>query len=148
MTFLEASQAATAAAQFMRAWAVASDEDRSGCGFHLLLHRGTINVFRSFLYVEGAGEAERVMEASRQWLGAAESGLFITAPVHAALSGHQLHNRLRLVGDTGPKSLRGGSDRREIGEREKGLSPSRLPASLTSPRKRGDGLRLYRPPPF
>ena len=109
VTFPEASQAATAAAQFMRAWAVASDEDRSGCGFHLLLHRGTINVFRSFIYGKGSAEARRVMAASRQWLGEAESGLFITAPVRDALSGDQWHNRLRPVGDApadGPELYR------------------------------------------
>jgi class 3 adenylate cyclase len=111
VTFPEASQAATAAVQFMRAWAVASDEDRSGCDVHLLLHRGTINVFRSFLYGKGSGEAWQVMDASRQWLGEAGSALFITAPVRDALSGDRWHNRLRPVGDApsgGPELYRFG----------------------------------------
>jgi len=100
LTFLEASRAAAAAAGFMRAWTGASDEKRSGCGIHLLLHRGTVNVFRSFLCGNGSAEAWRIMAVSRQDLADGESGLFATAPVRDALSGGPWHSQLRPVGGT------------------------------------------------
>ena len=98
LTFPEASQAVTAAEQLLAAWGAARAEDRSGCGIHLLLHRGTINVFRSILWGDGSDEAYRVMATSKQCLTKDESGLFITTPVRDALAGGPWHKRLRPVG--------------------------------------------------
>jgi class 3 adenylate cyclase len=95
LTFPEASQAVTAAEQLLAAWGAARAEDRSDCGIHLLLHRGTINVFRSILWGDGSDEAYRVMATSKQCLTKDESGLFITTPVRDALAGGPWHKQLR-----------------------------------------------------
>ena len=102
LTFPEPSLAVTAAEQLLGAWAAARAEDRSGLSIHLLLHRGTINVFRSFLWGEGSAEAWRVMVTSKQCLTKEESGLFITAPVRDALADGPWHKRLRSVSSLPP----------------------------------------------
>jgi class 3 adenylate cyclase len=97
LTFPEPSLAVTAAEQLLGAWVAARAEDRSGLSILLLLHRGTINVFRSSLWGEGYNEAWRVMATSGQCLPKGESGLFITTLVRDALAGGPWHKWLRPV---------------------------------------------------
>jgi class 3 adenylate cyclase len=95
LTFTEAAGMVDAAQHLSRNWKTASHDDRSGCGMHIVLHRGSINAFRTFLYGEGMMAAGRALTASKQTLTEHESGVFVTDTVRDELSGRPWHNRLR-----------------------------------------------------
>lgn len=95
LTFTEAARIVGAAEHLTRNWKTASHDERSGCGMHIVLHRGSINAFRTFLYGEGMMAAGRVLTASKQLLTEHESGVFVTEAVRDRLPGSPWHNRLR-----------------------------------------------------
>jgi class 3 adenylate cyclase len=68
-------------------WAALDARERSGCSMKIVLHRGRICAFRSFLYGEGLHVASQVERASSRLLTAEENGLFMTDVVRRELAG-------------------------------------------------------------
>jgi class 3 adenylate cyclase len=97
LTFPQASHLIAAAEQLSQSWKAASHEDQTSCGMHIVLHRGRINAFRSFLYGDGMEVGAHVLTASRQVLAGSEGGAFVTNIVRDELASTPWHNRLRLV---------------------------------------------------
>jgi class 3 adenylate cyclase len=95
LTFNEPLQVIAAAERLSRDWEAARREEWSG--INIALHRGRINVYRSFLYGEGIMIAGRVLEASLKVLAAGEGAVFVTSPVRDNLSSSLWHNRLQPV---------------------------------------------------
>lgn len=93
LTFPEATQVIAAAERLSRHWKTANREERFGCAINVVLHRGRINAYRSFLYGEGITVAARVWRAS---VGV-EGGSFVTSAVRDDLSGSPWHNQLQRV---------------------------------------------------
>lgn len=91
ITFRQASHLITAAERLSRGWQAENHK------VHLVLHRGTINAFRSFLYGSGLAVAANVQRASIQSLADGEGGIFVTSTVRDELVGAPWHNRLRPV---------------------------------------------------
>ena len=91
LTFPRASHLVAAAERLSRGWKVES------CHVQIVLHRGTINAFRSFLYGAGMAVSMQVLTAAKQVLADGEGGVFVTNTVRDELSGDPWHNRLRPV---------------------------------------------------
>jgi class 3 adenylate cyclase len=90
ITFPNATQLIAAAVRLRRDWEAANDEAQFGCAINVVLHRGKINAYRSFLYGEGIRVAGSVEFAS-------EEGVFVTSAVRDDLSGSAWHSQLRPV---------------------------------------------------
>ena len=95
MTFTEASPAMEAAVAFSRRWKAARLGEQFACPVNIVLHRGDVNAFRSFIYGNGMEVANRVMGASARILAEDEGGVFVTDAARAWLSGTPWHDRLR-----------------------------------------------------
>jgi len=97
-TYPGASEVMAAAERLSREWEAASHETEFNCAINIALHRGTICVFRSFLYGEGVRVAARVQEASTEVLaGYLEGGVFATSAVREDLCGSPWYSRLQPV---------------------------------------------------
>jgi class 3 adenylate cyclase len=97
VAFPLAAKAMAAAEQLSRKWDKANRGGELGCAINLALHRGTICMFRSFVYGRGIMAAVHVQAASRAVLASAEGGVFVTNVVWNDLSGSPWHNRLQPV---------------------------------------------------
>jgi class 3 adenylate cyclase len=97
LTFPQASHLIAAADRLSQDWNAVGHEAGCGCSIHIVLHRGSINAFRSFLYGDGIMVAGRALTASKWALAVGEGGTFITNSVYDELSANSLHNRLRPV---------------------------------------------------
>ena len=97
LTFPGASQLMAAADRLSRGWDEAGSEDRSSPSINIALHRGTICIFRSFLYGEGILVTARVQQASAGLLVGREGGVFVTSAVRDDLYDSPWQDRLQPV---------------------------------------------------
>jgi class 3 adenylate cyclase len=97
VTFAQADRAMAAADRIDRDWQTKRHSDRPGGGIHMVLHRGTINIFRSFLYGDGSMVAGRVLAATTPVLVGTEGGVFITNAFRDQLSSDPWHSQLEAV---------------------------------------------------
>jgi class 3 adenylate cyclase len=94
VTFSVASQAIAAAERLYRDWGTVMHEQGLGCAINIALHRGTICIFKSFLYGEGVNIAWAVQEASAAVLEPGDGDVFVTGTVRDGLAGSAWHDRL------------------------------------------------------
>jgi hypothetical protein len=78
-------------------WDAIRHQEQFGCTISIGLHRGTLYMFRSFLYGRDVWIASQLQGASGKLLGRDENGIFVTAAVRDALFGTPSHNRLQPV---------------------------------------------------
>jgi hypothetical protein len=78
-------------------WKAASREATFNCPINIVLHRGRVCAFRSFLYGEGILIPARVQVASAQVLTGGEGGVFVTDAVRGDLAATPWDNRLQRV---------------------------------------------------
>src|SRR5215472_8439433 len=97
VTFAEAAQAVAWAEHLTRSWDAIRHQEGFGCTISIGLHRGTLHMFRSFLYSRDVWVASQLQSASAKLLGREENGIFVTAAVRSALFGTPSHNRLQPV---------------------------------------------------
>jgi class 3 adenylate cyclase len=97
LTFPAAEQLIAAAEQLSLNWDAANREGQIGCAINLALHRGSISVFRSFLYGEGWAIAARLQAASNRLLPDRQGGVFATGAVWDALPNSTWQSRLQPV---------------------------------------------------
>jgi class 3 adenylate cyclase len=94
LTFDTAMQGIGAAERLSAEWEMANRRDRIGCAINLVLHRGYLCGFRSFLYGKGIGEASRVQRASAGLLATDEGGVFLTEAVRRELADSHWHDHI------------------------------------------------------
>jgi class 3 adenylate cyclase len=97
LTFPDAVRLIAAAERLVHAWKAERRDEWSNCAVTIALHRGKINVFRSFLYGEGYLVAARLASACVEVLADNEGGIFATGPLRDALNTSAWHNLLRPV---------------------------------------------------
>jgi class 3 adenylate cyclase len=97
VTFAEAAQAIGWAERLITSWEEIRHQEQFGCTISIGLHRGTLYMFRSFLYGRDVWIASQLQGASGKLLGRDENGIFVTAAVRDALFGTPSHNRLQPV---------------------------------------------------
>jgi hypothetical protein len=76
-----------AAMRLREGWAALDVGERSGCSIKIVLHRGRVCAFRSFLYGEGLHVVMQIERASSRLIAAGENGLFMTDAVRSELAG-------------------------------------------------------------
>jgi len=94
ITFDTATDGVAAAERLRLDWDAANRRDRFGCAINLVLHRGYICGFRSFLYGKGLTEAARVQRVSRQLLTDNEGGVLLTEVIHRDLADSHWQSRV------------------------------------------------------
>jgi class 3 adenylate cyclase len=97
LTFPDPSRAMSAAEGLSRNWAAASREQGFNLSINVCLHRGTINVFRSFLYGAGIAGAYGALGTSVRRLGGNEGNIFVTSVMREGLKGGPWYERLELL---------------------------------------------------
>jgi class 3 adenylate cyclase len=97
LTFSDASRLIAAAERLNTGWETASREGKFDCAINIVLHRGKICAFRSFLYGEGIMVAARVQKASAEVLPDRRGGVFVTSAVRDDLAGTPWQGRLQAV---------------------------------------------------
>ena len=97
LTFAEAVQAMACAESMCRNWDARPDADKFGCTVSIGLHRGTLYIFRSFLYGRDTWIASQLQGSSARLLAENENGVFVTGVVRAALFNTLWHGRLKPV---------------------------------------------------
>jgi len=108
VTFAEATQAIAWAERLTRNWEAIRQREEFDCTISIGLHRGTLYIFRSFLYGRDVWIASQLQSASGKLLGNGEYGIFVTDAVRSALFGTPSHNRLQPVALVPlPRSLAG-----------------------------------------
>jgi class 3 adenylate cyclase len=75
----------------------ASREGKFDCAINIVLHRGKICAFRSFLYGEGIMVAARVQSASAEVLPDSRGGVYVTSAARDDLAGAPCQGRLQAV---------------------------------------------------
>jgi class 3 adenylate cyclase len=97
VTFAEAAPAVAWAEHLIRTWDAIRHQEEFSCTISIGLHRGTLHMFRSFLYSRDVWVASQLQSASAKLLGREENGIFVTSAVRSALFGTPSHNRLQPV---------------------------------------------------
>jgi class 3 adenylate cyclase len=97
LTFPDASQLMAAAERLSADWKAVSREATFNCPINIVLHRGRVCAFRSFLYGEGILIPARVQVASAQVLTDGDGGVFVTGAVRGDLAATPWGNRLQPV---------------------------------------------------
>jgi class 3 adenylate cyclase len=87
LTFSGVGPLVAAGVRLREGWAALDVRERSRCSMKIVLHRGRICAFRSFLYGEGLHVASLVERASSRLLKGEENGLFMTDAVRRELAG-------------------------------------------------------------
>src|SRR5262249_32087657 len=80
-----------------RSCVAVSCQEQLSCTVSIVLHRGTLYAFRSFLYGRDVWIASQLQSASAKLLESHENGIFVTGAVRSALLGTQSHNRFQSV---------------------------------------------------
>ena len=94
VTFDTAIQGMRATERLSAEWEAANRRERIGCAINLVLHRGYLCGFRSFLYGKGIGEASRVQQASVELLANDKGGVFLTEAVRRDLADSHWHDHI------------------------------------------------------
>jgi class 3 adenylate cyclase len=97
VTFTEATQPIAWAERLIRSWEAVRKQEQFSCTISIGLHRGTLYMFRSFLYGRDVWIASQLQSASAKLLSSGENGIFVTAAVRRALFGTPSHNRLQPI---------------------------------------------------
>jgi adenylate cyclase len=95
LTFPDPLRMMSAAEMLSRSWTAENRQQKFGCPINICLHRGTINVFRSFLYGEGIYIPNTVLPVSVGSFGTDEGNIFVTQPIRDALCGSPSYGRLQ-----------------------------------------------------
>jgi class 3 adenylate cyclase len=96
LTFPDATRTISAAERISQRWTEFGRGQKFRCPINICLHRGTIHIFRSFLYGEAFNVTAEVLEASRKLLEG-EGNIFVTSPVQEALDGSPWRGRFDLI---------------------------------------------------
>jgi class 3 adenylate cyclase len=97
LTFAVASRLIAAAERLSAAWELARREGKFDCAIDIVLHRGRICAFRSFVYGEGIMVAGRVHNASVEVRADRRGGVLVTSSVRDDLAGTPWQSRLQPV---------------------------------------------------
>jgi class 3 adenylate cyclase len=97
VTFPEAGQVIAAAEQLSQNWETANHEELFGCPIEVVLHRGKVNAFRSFIYGEGLVITTCIEAALSDGMPGGEGGVFVTSTVVDDLYGSSWRNHLEPV---------------------------------------------------
>jgi class 3 adenylate cyclase len=97
ITFAEPAQAMAAAERLIRKWDATRRLEQFDCTLNIAVHRGTLYLFRSFLYGRDVWIASQLQRASAKLLPGEENGIFVTDAVHSAVFGTPWHNRLQPI---------------------------------------------------
>jgi class 3 adenylate cyclase len=95
--FREAVGAITAAEKISRNWAAESRGTKFYCPINICLHRGTMKVFRSFVYGAGISSVGTILPRAFRLFGAEEGNVFVTNQMREALRGSAWQERLRSI---------------------------------------------------
>ncbi len=102
LTFPDTALLMAAAEQLAYEWETTRRDEWADHAITINLHRGRINMFRSFLYGEGFRIASRMPRALAEVLKQNEGGVFVTDPLRDDLYGSPWHNRLQpIASDSG-----------------------------------------------
>ena len=99
LTFPDAAMLIAAAEQLTNEWEMISRDEWANHAITACLHRGRINMFRSFVYGEGFRTASRMTRALANVLKHNEGGVFVTDILRDDLYGSPWHNRLQPMSD-------------------------------------------------
>jgi hypothetical protein len=91
------SQVMEAAERLSRGWDALGYWKDFKCPMNIVVHRGTIRIFRSFLYGAGFAVAWRANKASVPVVMGGESGVFVTSTVRDDVRGSPWYGRLQPV---------------------------------------------------
>jgi class 3 adenylate cyclase len=97
LTFPDAATLIAAAEQLTYEWEMKSRDEWADHAMTASLHRGKINMFRSFVYGEGFRTASRMPHAVANVLKYNEGGVFVTDRLRDDLYGSPWHNRLQPI---------------------------------------------------
>jgi len=100
LTFTDADCAIAATERLATEWDVFNISERLGCPMALVLHRGDLYLYRSYLYSVDLMVISAVMSAGKQ-LSGNDTAIFVTGQVQGELRGTPWQARLRRV-DVGP----------------------------------------------
>jgi class 3 adenylate cyclase len=95
LTFLAADRALEAVERLSRAWGDFQERAGISCGINIAVHKGTLNLFRSYLHGRDVN-AVAVLESATKEL-AASGGIFVTDRVTADLAQTPWIARLQRV---------------------------------------------------
>ena len=96
-TFNNVIGAMSAAERISRNWAAESRGTKFYCPINMCLHRGTMKIFRSFVYGLGSYMASIVLDRAFKLFGPEEGNVFVTKQVWEALRGSVWQDRLRSI---------------------------------------------------
>jgi class 3 adenylate cyclase len=103
LTFLEAGQALAAADRLAREWR-SFERETTSCRMNVIVHKGTLNAYRSYLYGSDLSLAASVEQATHN-AAPSDTSAFITGVVYRDLVGTQWPTRLKLA-DIKPRDRR------------------------------------------
>jgi class 3 adenylate cyclase len=95
LTFPEAGQALAAADRLGREWR-GLEREMTGCSMNVVVHKGTLNAYRSYLYGSDLSLAAAVEQVTHNAVPS-DTSVFITGGVHRDLAGTQWPARLKSV---------------------------------------------------
>jgi len=104
LTFPDAAQAIAAADRLLEAWGAFQRRESIRCPMNIVVHRGELFAFRSFLLGRDLNLA-RDLETATSQLAAGDPSIFITGGVREGLTGSPWETRLRAI-DIRPVSPR------------------------------------------
>jgi class 3 adenylate cyclase len=94
VTFNTANEVLAAAERLSEDWHAANSHGGVNCAINLVVHRGNICAFRSYLYGKGISVAASVQRYSVASLGSNEGGIFVTGAILKDLAGTPWQDRL------------------------------------------------------
>ena len=103
VTFTDADRAMTATERLTEEWEVFIRSENLDCPMAVVVHRGDLYLYRSYLYSVDLMVVSAVMGAGRRLAGN-DTAIFVTGQVRRELLGTPWHARLRRV-DVGPGYL-------------------------------------------
>jgi adenylate cyclase len=104
LTFPDAAQAIAAVDRLSEEWGVFQQRESIRCPMNIVVHKGELYAFRSFLISQGLNLA-RDLEAATSGLASGDGSIFITGEVRTGLLGTSWEKRLQPV-DFQPTSKR------------------------------------------
>jgi class 3 adenylate cyclase len=103
LTFLDAGQAVAAADRLAREWR-GFERQTAGCSMNIIVHKGTLNAYRSYMYGSDLSLAAAVEQVTHN-ATPSDTSVFVTGVVHRDLAETQWPSRLKLE-DVKPRHRR------------------------------------------
>jgi class 3 adenylate cyclase len=100
LTFSDPDRAMAATERLAQEWALYDRRERLGCSLLAALHKGTLYLYRSYLYSADLRTVSAVVTAASRLAGA-DTSIFVTGQVQQELTKTPWHARLQRV-DIGP----------------------------------------------